>query len=283
MVNYEKDKMIEQNSPIRFTNRKVTTLMTNKRFLSRLLTALFFLSVKSVIMAQIVSLDEPTTKNPRQGLQGDVQFLLNYTYDDKKVLQSGTKLNLQLNDSLNTYMFYSDIRLSRTDGENDINYGSFGAIYNYKAEDRVISAEGIMQYKYDGAKSLKYRFIVGGGPRWKMINKDGLKLSIVAYTIYFNEYYNTTIETRKSQAKFSTMLSFFTKLSENASIKHNTYYEPDYANPSDYRIESQTTFKCRFNKKFSYKMYLSLNYTSMPPSDVNEFDYSIQNALSFSF
>lgn len=235
------------------------------------------------ITAQIVSLAERSTKDTQKSVQGNLQVSLNYTENSKKVLQNGTKLNLQFNDSLNTYVFYSDVSLSRTDGVNDLNDGTFGAIYNYKAEDRIISAEGIMQYEYDSGKSLKHRFIVGGGPRWKIIDKKGLKLSIVAYSIYFNEKYESTETTQTSKAKFSTMLTFSTNLSESMSIKHNTYYEPDYANPSDYRIESQTTFQAKFNKKFSYKLYLQVNYVSVVPEGINNFDYRIQNALSYSF
>lgn len=255
----------------------------NINYIIRLCTAFILCGFNASLLAQIVSLDETNTKNSQKGLQGDIQFFLNYTDNDSKVLNTGNKINLQLNDSLNTYVVYSDVRLSRTDGDNAINYGCFGGIYNYKVEDRVISIEGIVQYKYDESKNLKYRIIAGGGPRWKMINKEGLKLSIVAYTIYFNQYYNSTYPSRKSQAKFSTMLSFSTNLSPNVFLKNNTYYEPDYANPSDYRIESQTTFVSKINKKFSYRLYLTLNYTSIVPEDVQRFDYSIQNSLTFSF
>ena len=254
----------------------------NRLFIS--ICTLFFLFVSiSRLEAQIVSLNERNTNHAKKGLQGDVQLTFNYTENSKKVLQNGTKLNLQYNDSLSTYLFYSDLRLSRTNGENDLNSGSFGTIYNFKAEDRVISAEGILQYQYDGNKSLKHRLIVGGGPRWKMVDKDGLKLSIVAYTIYFNEKYNSTPIRKKSKAKFSTMLSFSTKLSPSMSIKHNTYYEPDYANPADFRIESQTTFSAKLNKNFSYRLYFQCNYVSEVPNTVDNFDYHIQNALSYSF
>ena len=196
----------------------------NLRLLSFCIVLLSLTTVRSA-EAQIVSLNERNTKNPKNGVQGDIQLTFNYTENSKKVLQNGTKLNLQYNDSLSTYLFYSDLRLSRTNGINDLNYGSFGTIYNYKAEDRVISAEGIIQYQYDGNKNLKHRLILGGGPRWKMVDKKGLKLSIVAYTIYFNEKYESTTVTKKSKAKFSTMLSFSTNLSKSMTLKHNTYYE----------------------------------------------------------
>lgn len=255
--------------------------MINKQLFTFIVVLL--LSVIKV-NAQIVSLDERTTKDPKKGLQGDVQFHLNYTDNNTEVLQSGTKLNLQLNDSLNTYVFYTNLNLSRTDGANDLNSGNFGTIYNYKADDRVISAEAIMQYQYDGAKTLKHRFILGGGPRWKMIDKKDLKLSIVAYTIYLNELYEgDDYRNQQSVAKFSAMLSFFTNISPTMSIKHNTYYEPNYSNPSDYRIENQTTFKAKFNKRFSYQMHFIINYNSTLPDGVENLDYAIQNSLSFSF
>ncbi len=248
-----------------------------------IISLLFFILITPSLLAQIVSLDERRTKNPAKGLQGDVQVSINYTNDQRSVLAGGTKVNLQLNDSLNTYLLYSDINLSRTNKKNDLNNGSFGFICNHKAPERVISAEGIVQYQYNGQQSLKHRFILGGGPRWKIVEKDGLKLSLVAYTIYFNERYETTVVNKKSMTKLSTMLSFFTKISANTSIKHNVYYEPDYANPSDYRIESQTTFNAKFSQKFSYNMNFKINYTSMVPTGIDNFNYAILNSLSYSF
>ena len=246
------------------------------------LSLLFFL-VTTNLLAQIVSLDERRTKNPSKGLQGDVQLSLNFTDDKDKVLTGGTKANLQINDSLNTYMIYADMTLSRTNKVNDLNNGNFGFIFNHKAPKRVLSAEGIVQYHYNGNKSLKHRFILGGGPRWKIIERDGLKLSLVAYTIYFNERYETTVVNKKSITKLSTMLSFFTKPSATTSIKHNTYYEPDYANPSDFRIESQTSFQAKISKKLNYNMHFRINYASMVPNGIDNLDYSLLNSLSYTF
>lgn len=263
---------------------KYNTIRTVNHYSKPFLILLILLTIgSSKLYGQIVSLDERRTKDPKKGIQGDVQLLLNYTENTKKVLQSGAKVSLQLNDSLSTYVVYSDFDLSRTDGENDLNSGSLGTIYNYKAEDRIISAEALLQYQYDGAQNLKHRFILGGGPRWKMVDKKDLKLSIVAYTIYLNELYEQTSTTRNSVAKFSTMLSFYVNLSPTTSIKHNTYYEPNYSNPSDYRIESETTFNAKIHKRFTYRMYINLNYNSTLPDGVENFDYAIKNSLSFSF
>lgn len=236
-------------------------------------------------VSQIVSMDERKTKNPEKGLQGDVNLSLNFTHNNQDIIQTGNKLKLQYNDSLNTYLFSSDLSFSAVDGDKNINRGSFGVVYNYKVPDKIISAEAIYQYEYNRVKKLKHRNILGGGPRFKIADKKAFKLSVVAYSIYLNEIYEKSdnIENRKSLVKFSSMLTTSIQISDNASFKHSTYYEPDYSDPNDYRIWSESNFKMKINTRFSFSLNFKVDYDSVTPSGVDNTYYALKNSFSYSF
>ena len=241
------------------------------------------LSLGSV--AQIVSMDERKTKNPEKGLQGEVNLSLNFTHNNQDIIQTGNKLKLQYNDSLNTYLFSSDLNFSAVNGQRNINQGSFGLVYNYKVPDKIISAEAIYQYEYNRVKKLKHRNILGGGPRFKVADKKAFKLSMVAYSIYLNEIYEKSdnIENRKSLVKFSSMLTMSIKISDDASFKHLTYYEPDYSDPNDYRIWSESNFKMKINTRFSFSLNFRVDYDSVTPSGVDNMYYALRNSFAYSF
>jgi putative salt-induced outer membrane protein YdiY len=250
------------------------------RIIISVITFLFSLNA----LSQIISLDERRSKNPERGFQGEISYSLNFTHNNKDIIQNGSRMKLQYNDSLNTYMVFGDIVLDQVDKEKNINKGNFGLIYNFMVPDKFISAEAIYQYDYNDVKKLKYRNILGGGPRFKIASSKKFALSLVAYTIYLNEKYeNATIINTKSLVKFSSLLNLSWQMTENTRLQHSTYYEPDYSDPEDYRIWSETRFKIDIRKNFSFNLFFKIDYDSITPSGVDNLYYTINNSFNYSF
>lgn len=251
----------------------------------RLVFLVLFVFVCFVSNAQIISMEERKSADGKNKLQGDIDLSLNFTHNNQDIIQTGNKLKLQYRDSLNTYLFSSSISFNSVDGVRSINMGSFGVMYNYKVPDKVISAEGIYQYEYNRIKKLKHRNILGGGPRFKIAEKESFKLSLVTYTIYLNELYERSDnkENKKSLVKFSSMLSLYVKLSENANFKHSTYYEPDYSDPTDYRIWSESNISMKISSRFSFNFNFRIDYDSLTPSGVDNTYYALKNSFAYRF
>ncbi|MFB6342708.1 DUF481 domain-containing protein [Saccharicrinis sp. FJH62] len=243
---------------------------------------IFFITINS--FSQIISLDERRSKNPVRGFQGELSYSLNFTHNNKNIVQNGSRMKLQYNDSLNTYMVFGDIVLDQVDKEKNINKGHFGVIYNFMVPEKFISAEAIYQYDYNGVQRLKYRNILGGGPRFKIASSQKFSLSLVAYTIYLNELYESSnIQNRKSLVKFSSLLSFSWQMTENTRLQHSTYYEPDYSDPEDYRIWSESRLKIDIRKNFSFNLFFKIDYDSITPSGVDNLYYTVNNSFNYSF
>jgi len=245
-------------------------------------TILFFVTMMSV--AQIVSIDKRRTKDPNKGFQGDVNLGLNFIHTNTDMLQLSSRFKLQYNDNDNTYLFSSDIGYSRVDNESNVNNGGFMFKYNYWVPDKIIIAEAFSQYSYNRVKSLKHRYILGGGPRFNIADKDKFKLFLVAYTIYLNELFeNNDYKRRKNLVKFSSMFSIDWQMSENAKFSQTTYYEPDYSDPADFRIWSETRLNFKISKPFSFSLFVRFDYDNLVPPDVEPLFYTINNSFTLRF
>ncbi|WP_430812302.1 MULTISPECIES: DUF481 domain-containing protein [unclassified Carboxylicivirga] len=250
----------------------------------KLLTLLLVSCISTLAMTQIVSIDKRRTKNPNKGFQGDVNVGLNFVHTTTDMTQLMSRLKLQYNDNDNTYLFSTDVSFSKVDDKRNMNNGGLMFKYNYWVPDKIIIAEAFYQYQYNRVKQLKHRHVFGGGPRFNIADKDKFSLFIVAYTIYLNELFETSdYQRRKSLVKFSSMLSTDWKMAPNASISHSTYYEPDYSDPADFRIWSETRFNVKITKKFAFALYVRLDYDNLVPPEVDPLFYTINNSFSLSF
>ncbi len=252
--------------------------------LKRLTTLLFFTVVSLSLSAQIVSIDKRRTKNPNKGFQGDINLGLNIVHTTTDMLQMTSKFKLQYNDNDNTYLFSSDIGYSKVNEERNVNNGGLMFKYNHWVPDKIIIAEAFYQYQYNRVKQLKHRHVMGGGPRFNIADNEKFSLFLVAYTIYLNELFETSdYERRKSLVKFSSMLSTDWQIAPNASLSHSTYYEPDYSDPADFRIWSETKFNVKITKMFSFALNLRFDYDNLVPPEVDQLFYTINNSFSLKF
>ncbi len=234
--------------------------------------------------AQIVNIDKRRTKDPNKGLQGNLNLGFNIIHTTSDQRQLNSLLKLQYNDALNTYLFSSDIGFNRVGSEQNVNNGGLMFKYNYWVPDKIIIAEGFFQYQYNRVKSLKHRYILGGGPRFNIADNDKFSLFLVAYTIYLKELYSTDdYENRKSLVKFSSMGSFSWKMSPTAQLEHTTYYEPDYSDPADFRIWSETSFNLKISKKFNFGLFVKLEYDNMAAPEVDNLFYTVNNSFQWAF
>jgi len=244
------------------------------------LLALSLLNVEG----QIVSIDKRRTKDPNKGFQGDINLGLNFVHTTTDMTQLSSRLKLQYNDNDNIYLISTDFSYSEVNNERNVNNGGVMFKYNYWVPNKIIIAEAFYQYQYNRVKQLKHRNILGGGPRFNIADHEKFSLFLVAYTIYLNEQYeNTDFKRKKSLVKFSSMFSMDWQFAPTASFGHTTYYEPDYSDPSDFRVWSESRLNFKLSKKFSFALYVRLDYDNLTPEEVDPLFYTINNSFSLKF
>jgi putative salt-induced outer membrane protein YdiY len=247
-------------------------------------TALFLISTCFVVDAQIVNIDKRRTKDPNYGLQGAFNIGFNFVHTTTDQKQLNSRIKLQYNDGQNTYLLSSDVGFNQVGDERNVNNGGLMFKYNYWVPDKIIIAESFLQYQYNRIKSLKHRYIVGGGPRFNIASGDRFSFFLVGYTIYLNELYDhSDYERRKSLVKFSSMGSFDWKISDAAGFNHTTYYEPDYSDPSDFRVWSESRLSLKITQRLNFGLFVKLEYDNMAPPNVDNLFYTVSNSFRWNF
>ncbi len=249
------------------------------------LLVIFVLSgVANYSDAQIVNIDKRRSRNPDQGLQGEFNLGFNFIHTTSDQKQLNSRVKLQYNDDLNTYLFSSDVGFNQVGSERNVNNGGLMLKYNYWVPEKIIIAEGFLQYQYNRVKSLKHRYILGGGPRFNIADGERFSFFLVGYTIYLNELYeHSEYERRKSLVKFSSMGSFDWQMGENARLSHSTYYEPDYSDPADFRLWSETRFNMKISQRFNFGLFVKLEYDNLAPPEVDKLFYTVSNSFQWRF
>ncbi len=247
-----------------------------------LVVILCFLGLPQSVKAQIVSMSE---KKYQEGLKGSVGLGFNLISNTVETLMGSGKVELRYRKKEHSYTFSGDLSYSKSDEKKNVNNGSFGVMYNYQVPDRVVIAEAFSQFQYNTLQKLNGRMLLGGGPRFKLVETEELDCSLVAYTIYLRESYERKvgISNTKSLFKFSSMFSLAAHLSPTTKVSHSTYYEPDFSNLSDYRLWSNTTVKIKITSQFIFNTTFRIDYNSRVPSNVKALMYSFTNSLSYSF
>ncbi|TAJ12814.1 DUF481 domain-containing protein [Marinilabiliaceae bacterium JC017] len=250
----------------------------------RIVTVMLLVCFSVLATAQIVSIDKRRTKNPNKGIQGDVNLGLNFVHTTTDMTSLSSQFKLQYNDDNNTYLLSSDVNFNQVDNEKNINNGGMMFKYNYWVPEKIIIAEAFMQYQYNRVKKLKHRYVFGLGPRFNISDREKFSFFIVAYSIYMNELFQEEkFERRKSLVKLSSMLSMDWRFAPNATLGHTTYYEPDYSDPEDFRIWSETKLDVKISSRFSFGLFLRMDYDHQVPTGVDNLFYSVNNSFKLAF
>jgi hypothetical protein len=101
--------------------------------------------------------------------------------------------------------------------------------------------------------------------------------------MYEHELLNDEDNSRTNKFKGDFYVSGTYALDERINFSHTTYYQPDFARFSEYRIASETGFEMKFNDSFSFLITYNLAYDSYPPQDIPKLFYTLKNGIKYSF
>ena len=240
-----------------------------------------FVVLSVQLSAQVVNI-EKKRGGDTIGWQGDVLLSLDLTSNTTKIFQFKNDIQLQYNQIRSTLLIFNNISYVNAADQNFINSGFQHLRYNYRFKPRFLQLEGFTQYQYNLVNKVQSRFLAGGGPRFSFIDSARSQLILGPLFMYENEKL-TTENLHSEKLRMSAYISFNYQLNKLLNFSHTTYYQPDLANFSDYRIASESNLKIKISDKLSIKLIYILNFDSDPPLSVPSLVYSFSNGLNYSF
>ncbi len=244
--------------------------------------SLFFIIITFSSFAQLVNVEKKRIGNEKKGLQGKIDLSINFTKNNSEILLIKNTNHLQYFYKKNKFLLFNEFSRIKADNKSYLNDGFFHFRYNYNFEKSFIVGEAFTQYQYNKVKKLKHRYLIGAGPRFRILDSTNIRL--FSGLLYMYEYEMLTINNQtSSKVRLSAYLAFSLKVTDKITFNHTTYYQPHIVDFSNYRVASETNFTFKISDKLAMKTIYTLNYDSEPPTAVDNLFYTISNGLSYSF
>ena len=234
------------------------------------------------IKAQLVNV-EKSRKEAKPGLQGHIDLSLMLTQNTKQIFETGTSAHLQYTKGRHMALVLNNIGLMRVEGDNLINNGFQHLRYNYTIGDGFVTTELFTQHQYNSIRLLKRRFLLGGGPRFRVYETDNLGIYVAPLIMYEQELLNDPMQPQTDKFKGDLYVSLTYALDEKINISHTTYYQPDFAIFKEYRLSSETGLELKFTDRFSFIVTYNLAFDSHPPQDIPGLFYTLRNGIKYNF
>lgn len=244
-------------------------------------TILFFI-IPLGLHAQLVNI-EISRKDAKPGLQGHVDLNLMLAQNTQQIFDAGTSALLQYNRERHTILALNTIGLMRVDGNNLINQGYQHLRYNYTFGNGFTVAEFFTQHQYNSIRLLQRRFLLGGGPRFRIFRDSQLAVYVAPLVMFEHELLDDPDNTQTDKFKGDLYVSITYELDKKIKFSHTTYYQPDFAAFNEYRMSSETGFEMKFNDRFSFLVIYNLAYDSAPPANIPELFYTLRNGIKYNF
>lgn len=251
-------------------------------FIKRSLPFLLVLS-SFHLSAQIVNIESSRLDETQQGWQGliDLNF---YAIQNANILyQLNNKARVQYIKNRHRWLVLNDMNLSTT---NDLKFeqNAFQHIRYGLMIDSPIVWESFIQNQYDKVQLIKQRVLLGTGLRLRFLEK-GLIHSYygITYMLEYEKELKTGILHLNS--RMSTYINLKLTISDWFIYYNTSYYQPLFANFSDYRFTTNNTLEFKVNNNFSFVTRFTMTYDSNPVQDpsVHNKNLKLTNGFSYKF
>jgi hypothetical protein len=250
--------------------------------MKNLLLLFGFLFIYRLTDAQIVNIEGERYTTDTTGWRGN--YNLGFTFGKQKVkyFAFSNTAHVQYKSAKSLYLLLGSVDLLKTSNEEFVNSGFFHFRYNYKIRN-WLRWEAFTQIQYNKLNGIRLRYLLGTGPRFKVVQIEKFKTYIG--TLYMMEYEVNKDRTQKLlQGRFSGYLSFSFRPIKTVEIVSTTYYQPKFEDMKDYRISTDNSLSFRFHKLLSFGINYRLNFDSRPPKGAaTNLTYQLENKFKIDF
>jgi hypothetical protein len=123
------------------------------------------------------------------------------------------------------------------------------------------------------------RFLVGTGPRFKIVKNKILRLYAATLVMYEHEVEITTPAIRENDIRSSSYITFTFTPKNNIELISTTFYQPVFNNIKDYRILNQAIFKVKASKHFALSVKWDYLYDSFPAGTSPRTTYTLSTGI----
>jgi hypothetical protein len=243
------------------------------------LTGLLFVFIR--IQGQVINIESKRFLNDTNGWVGKTDTYFALTQNTQQIISFGNSVHVQYAKHEHKFLFLNDINFVKAGKTDFVNSGYQHLRYSYKIR-KWITWENFMQAQYNAILRIQSRYLAGTGPRFRVVKREDFKLYVAALYMYEHEEILNGDQINRDN-RLSSYLTFTWNMSDNVEFSATTFYQPNLANFSDYRLAGDGAFEIAVNKKLSFRINYNFLYDTKQPAGIPNFVYSLKNSIGFKF
>lgn len=219
--------------------------------------------------SQIVNIEAQRIITDTTGWFGDISGNFSFQQNVSTIYSFNGEVHVEnkSRNGKNLWLFLGNSGFLKVDSANFANNTLALALYNRKLS-KVIRAEGVTALFNNQITNIRFRWIGGGGPRFKIADLKMLKMYGAVWYLFEHEESSLAEVASKNENRMSPYFTVtFTPFS-NLKLVSTTYYQPRLDDFSDYRILHVDQLKIDVSKKFAFTIDFSYLYDEFPQPDV---------------
>jgi len=241
--------------------------------------SVFFLTIVAKAQ-QVINIEGKRYEDPKLGWQGNVELNFNLVQIQNQIIQAGNRFSIVHHDSLKTLLFMNDINYVRANGQNLLNNG-FQHMRLVYHKDSIVKPEAYIQTQFNQQLAIDFRFIIGGGFRFRVIKRANFFCYTGTSMMY--EYEKNPNIDPHNNIRNNTYLSLDFKQIKQIPLSLVVYYQPNIINTEEYRIATDVRLLFLNDSKFTFKVDVQYVYDTYPPPGIQKDFYNISNSIVYSF
>lgn len=249
-------------------------------------SVLFFLILAPLALhicdAQIINVESLRRTSDSSKWSGTGSLDIGLIKNTNSIFRITNRIRLQYNTKKSLYLFINDLNLQKIEDNSFVNRGTQHLRFN-KTLGEGIKFEAFAQSQYDAVSNIKFRGLLGIGPRFRLSKNKNFRYYLGTLLMYeHEEALDNSIEILKD-FRGSTYFSCSLFPLEHLSIVSTTYYQPMLKQFSDFRISNETSIAFRILENLAFKTTFIYNFDTDPIINIPRTQYELTNGLIYSF
>jgi hypothetical protein len=259
--------------------------MKIKKCLNRCISYLCFIIVFQLFGGVILADKKKDEEKPPKKIKASVAFGLDLSQGNTVAFGMNASLNINWKFEKKTEInFSSSFNYLETDGEKKADKMYCQLLFDHFVLKKTTFFL-LAKPSRNQAQEIDFRLETGGGFKYDIIDnystaKDILNtdLSFSAALIY--EFTNRFDQENEKIGRLSLRPKFKQQLSENLEFKIMFFYQPNFADFTDYRLLLDSEIRFKISKSVFYLFKFIGEYNNVVPADVKKQDLRFLNQLS---
>ena len=239
-----------------------------------------FIFIYSNSFAQIVNMEGQRFHRDSAGWSGSAGGNLEVNDYGQQVFIVNANAHVQYQNKKSLYLLLGNYGFLKGDGQSFIDNGFLHFRYNYKIGP-IVRWEAFTQIQQNAITKIQSRFLIGTGPRFKIVSNSKVRLNAASLAMYENEK-ETGKQAYMNEWRSSSYVSLTYIPNSRTDLTTTSYYQPVFFNGKDYRFFNVISFNVKASNKLSLGVNWTYQYDSTPAEGIQKYNYDFSTGIQLS-